>query len=224
MTMTEAQFEDLYLDSYRDVHRFIFRFCHNQDVAEELTQDAFVKAFRARNTYRAEAPGRVWMFRIARNTGLDWLKSAQSRQANLPSLEDAIENGVEPGTESDTDGCGASPSIEQEAQTQQASACVQALILEMPENLRTPLILHDMEGFSNREIAGILGVSVAAAKMRLHRGRLQTREMMSNNCELFQDERDVLSCLPTTPDCELPSPEEFLTTADLGTESMAATL
>ena len=74
--------------------------------------------------------------------------------------------------------------------------CVQQFVLSLPETLRTPLILHDMEGFTNGEIAQVVGCSLSAAKMRLHRARERLRRMMDERCDIFHDERNVLSCLP----------------------------
>lgn len=91
------------------------------------------------------------------------------------------------------------PSVEQAARQAEMSDCVQQFVLTLPESLRTPLILHDMEGLTNAEIAQVLGCSLEAAKMRLHRGRAKLRKMMDENCDLFHDERNVLSCLPVAP-------------------------
>jgi RNA polymerase sigma-70 factor (ECF subfamily) len=77
--------------------------------------------------------------------------------------------------------------------------CVQRFVLSLPETLRTPLILHDMEGLTNAQIAQVVGVSLEAAKMRLHRARARLRQMMEERCDLFYDERNVLSCLPLGP-------------------------
>jgi RNA polymerase sigma-70 factor (ECF subfamily) len=57
-----------------------------------------------------------------------------------------------------------------------------------------------MQGFTNAEIAQVLDCSLEAAKMRLHRARAKLRGMMDENCDLFHDERNVLSCLPVAPD------------------------
>lgn len=53
-----------------------------------------------------------------------------------------------------------------------------------------------MEGFTNAQIAQVLGCSLEAAKMRLHRARARSRRMMEERCDLFHNERNVLSCLP----------------------------
>jgi RNA polymerase sigma-70 factor (ECF subfamily) len=97
-------------------------------------------------------------------------------------------------------GCEPPLTVDQAARQAEMTECVQQFVLSLPETLRTPLILHDMEGLTNTEIAQVLGVSLEAAKMRLHRARAGLRRMMEERCDLFYDERNVLSCLPLGPD------------------------
>jgi RNA polymerase sigma-70 factor (ECF subfamily) len=119
----------------------------------------------------------------------------------VASLEQSQEQGKEPGGDADTI-AGKDPplTVEQLARQNEMTECVQRFVLSLPETLRTPLILHDMEGLTNAEIANVLGSSLGAAKMRLHRARAALRQMMEDHCDLFNDERNVLSCLPAAPD------------------------
>lgn len=198
---TKTDFDSLYRTHYPDVHRFVFQFVQDASLADELTQDAFLKAYEAWDSFRREAPERIWLLRIARNVCLDYLRSPRSRTRRTASLEHTQDKGREPGAESGVvAGREPPPSVEQAARQAEMSDCVQQFVLSLPETLRTPLILHDMEGLTNAEIAQVLGCSLEAAKMRLHRGRARLRKMMEERCDLFHDERNVLSCLPVAPD------------------------
>jgi len=198
---TRADFDALYRAHYRDVHRFVFRLVQDASLAHELTQETFLRAFRAWGRFRSEAPERIWLLRIARNARLDHLRSPRARGRETPSLEGVRAEGWEltrrlpvvPANE---------PPLSVEAETRRAemTACVRQFVLSLPESLRTPLILHDMEGLTSAEMAQILGCSVDAAKMRLHRARARLRQMMDERCDLFHDERNVLSCLPKAPE------------------------
>jgi RNA polymerase sigma-70 factor (ECF subfamily) len=116
-------------------------------------------------------------------------------------LEHAGVEGQEPAAESASiAGKEPPPSVEQAARQAEMTDCVQQFVLSLPETLRTPLILHDMQGFTNAQIAQVLGCSLEAAKMRLHRARASLRKLMEERCDLFHDERNVLSCLPVAPD------------------------
>jgi len=189
--------DSFYRTHYSDVHRFVFHFLQDASLADELTQETFLKAYEARGSFRGEAPERVWLLRIARNTCLDYLRSPRSRARGTVSLEQQTE-GQEPRAVTATIlGAEPPPSIEDTARRTEMTGCVQQFVLSLPESLRTPLILHDVEGLTNRQIAEVLGCSLEAAKMRLHRARAKLRELMEERCDLFHDERNVLSCLPT---------------------------
>ena len=130
--------------------------------------------------------------RIARNVCLDYLRSPRARQAKAVPLDEGLEVAAAPG-------CEPPLTLDQAARRAEMTDCVQQFVLSLPETLRTPLILHDMEGLTNAQIAQVLGVSLEAAKMRLHRARVRLRQMMEERCDLFYDERNVLSCLPLGP-------------------------
>jgi RNA polymerase sigma-70 factor (ECF subfamily) len=190
-------FDSVYRAHFADVRRFIFQFVQDVSAADELTQDTFVKALGAWDGYRGDAPERIWLLRIARNVCLDYVRSPRSR-ASEPLSPDAMEEDrtltlAMRGTEGP-------PSVEEAALKAQMTECVQSFVVGLPETLRTPLILHDMHGLTNEEIAHVTGCSLEAAKMRLHRARGKLRELMEQRCELFHDERNVLSCLPAPPD------------------------
>lgn len=190
--MKAEDFSAAYEAHYSDVHRFVFHLVQDASLADELTQDAFVNAFEARDSFRGEAPERLWLLRVARNVTLDYLRSPRSRGRSVASLDEETE-GVPLATVAGAEPC----SAEEAARQVEMSGCVQQFVLSLPETLRTPLILHDVEGLTNEQIAQVLGCSLPAAKMRLHRARAALREMMGQRCDLFRDERNVLSCLPT---------------------------
>jgi RNA polymerase sigma-70 factor (ECF subfamily) len=207
----KPDFDSLYRDHYADVHRFVFHLVQDTSLADELTQDAFLKAYQAWDSFRSDAPARIWLFRIARNVCFDYLRSPRSR--DIPSLDAAAARGLDPivvpvGREP-------APSVEHSARRAEMSECVQGFVLSLPETMRTPLILHDVEGLTNREIADILGSTLEAAKMRLHRARSRLRRMMDERCDLFHDESNILSCLPAAPDRAEHAATGFVASADI---------
>ena len=198
---TKSDFDSLYRTHYSDVHRFVFQFVQDVSLADELTQDVFLKAHQAWGSFRGDAPERIWLLRIARNVCLDYLRSPRSRTRSTASLEHAQGEGREPGAQTAAiAGKEPPPSVEQAARQAEMTDCVHRFVLSLPETLRTPLILHDMQGFTNVQIAQVLDCSLEAAKMRLHRARARLRKLMEERCDLFHDERNVLSCLPVAPD------------------------
>jgi RNA polymerase sigma-70 factor, ECF subfamily len=198
-TTARGDFDSAYRAHLADVRRFVSHFVQDASLADELAQDAFVKALDAWDRYRGEAPERIWLLRIARNVCLDYLRSPRSRitAADSQYLADAAVR--EPASDlPPTAGRPLPLSVEQTAVQAEMSECVQRFVLSLPESLRTPLILHDMQGLTNGEIAQVLCCSLEAAKMRLHRGRERLRQLMAERCDLYHDERNVLACLPTS--------------------------
>jgi len=195
--VAKTDFDSLYRTHYGEVQRFLFRLVQDTSLAEELTQETFLKAYQAWAGFRGEAPERIWLLRVARSVCLDYLRSPRSRAGRATSLHHAEAEGWEPRAESAAiAGKEPPPSLEQAARQAEMTRCVQQFVLSLPETIRTPLILHDMEGLTNAQIAQVLGCSLEAAKMRLHRARARLREMVEERCDLFHDERNVLSCLP----------------------------
>lgn len=207
-----SEFDSVYRSHFANVRHFVFQFVQDAALADELTQDAFLKALDAWDSYRGEAPERIWLLRIARNVCLDHLRSPRARRA--ASLDIAEAEGREPAVSS-VPASGSEPplSVEQVAAQAEMTECVQQFVLSLPETLRTPLILHDMQGLTNGEIAQVLGCSLEAAKMRLHRARDKLRQMMDERCDLFHDERNVLSCLPAPPETAFVSLDEIVEAA-----------
>jgi RNA polymerase sigma-70 factor (ECF subfamily) len=192
MKTASNDLDSLYRSHFSDVRRFVFHFVQNAALADELAQDAFLRAYEAWGSFRGEAPERIWLLRIARNVCLDYLRSPRARGAKTTALDEAAETGT-------AAGCEPPLTAEQAARQAEMTECVQQFVLSLPETLRTPLILHDMEALTNAQIAQVVGVSLEAAKMRLHRARASLRLMMEQRCDLFYDERNVLSCLPLGP-------------------------
>src|SRR3972149_8116765 len=89
----------LYRAHYADVHRFVFHFVQDASLAEDLTQDAFLRAQQAWGSFRGEAPERIWLLRIARNVCLDYLRSPRSRQTKAVPLDEGGEITAAPGLE-----------------------------------------------------------------------------------------------------------------------------
>jgi RNA polymerase sigma-70 factor (ECF subfamily) len=132
---------------------------------EEATQDVFVKAWRNLDRFRGEAAIFTWLYRIAVNEAL-----ARLRRKKLPTTE------IDEATEQTqlTADSREEPHAAAESGELEAFLAAQLRLLE-PE-YRAPLVLRDVVGLSNEEVAVILGLSLAATKSRIHRARMRIRE------------------------------------------------
>lgn len=124
----------------------------DHDTTLDLLQDTFVKAYGRLRQCRDAGRVRAWLFRIFRNTALDWAKNV--RRAEL-SLDDVAEP----------------PDVHDIAEHQALRATLGAALASLPPILREAFLLHHHLGHSHEEIAAIAGASVSATKMRVMRAR-----------------------------------------------------
>ncbi len=152
-------FEELMSRHQRPVYNLALRFLNDSCEAEDIAQEAFVRVFRAARTYSPEAKFTTWLYTIVKNLCFNAIRKRQS--ANLVSIDE--ETVPEIASKEDDP----SRKLEREQIRQRVARAVNAL----PENLRLAVILQKFHGLSYEEIAAILGCSVNAVKLRVHRAK-----------------------------------------------------
>jgi RNA polymerase sigma-70 factor (ECF subfamily) len=159
---------------YQDkVYRLSYKILRHEDDAAEALQDAFLSAYRGLRNFKAESTFSTWLYRIATNASLMKYRKRRDGHVSLDQSQSTNED-AEPLQLADW---AAQPPEELlTAETRQVMA---EGIERLPEELRTVFVLRDIEELSNAEVAEILGLSVAAVKSRLHRGRIQLRERLN---------------------------------------------
>ena len=183
---SELRFQQVYDEHHAKILRYLTRLVGATE-AEDLTQEVFVKIGQALETFRGEASLATWLYRIATNAALDRLRRPAIRQAAekmLPMVEDGGETVIGEGA----------ASAEEGVIHHQMNGCIREIIGALPEAYRSVIILSELEGLKDAEIAGILGVTLRTAKMRLHRARAKLREELTAACVLYRDERNELAC------------------------------
>lgn len=139
--------------------------------SEDLTQEVFVKVHRALKRFRGESQLSTWIYRIATNTAIDRVRSASFRQTAAQSaLDDAL----------DLDG---SVSLEERVMRQDMYDCFGRHVNDLPLSYRTVVVLSELEELTDKEIADVLGVSLATVKIRLHRGRAMLLGKLKADCK-----------------------------------------
>jgi RNA polymerase sigma-70 factor (ECF subfamily) len=160
--------------------------------AEDLAQEVFEKVSRSLANFRGDAALSTWVYRIATNTALDRLRRRGKPTDSVdPSSVDTIAS-LEADRNVWTDAI--RDTLEGRVIRDEMNACIRDVINGLPENYRTVIILGDLEGFSDREIAEILGLSLRNAKIRLHRARVQLREALEKACVFYRSEENELAC------------------------------
>jgi RNA polymerase sigma-70 factor (ECF subfamily) len=150
--------EELYRRYREPIVRYLARLSGSIDLAEELAQETFVKAYTGLLTFRGDCSVSTWLFRIARNTYLNSLRRPD------PTRIDTDEFLAIP------DQAGSSDPVRSYAAVEQRGL-IELALGQLPEQQRSVLLLRDAEGLSYIEIAGVLGISLAAVKVNLFRAR-----------------------------------------------------
>lgn len=167
---------DHYLEiAWKEYNEKLFSFIcakvNSLEDAEDILADVYVKLVR--QTELARIPQKLpnWLFRVTRNTLIDFYRTKKSLEA-LP--EDLIEDISEPQAISTL------------------SDCILPIIEALPEHFRLPILLSEIEGKKQKEVAEELGLSLSALKARLLRGRKKLKDLMSKRCTFYHDENGQL--------------------------------
>jgi RNA polymerase sigma-70 factor, ECF subfamily len=150
----------------RRIQGVVFRLVGNHEEARDVSQEAFLKAYRALGTFKKESRFSSWLYQIAVNATRDRFRRRR-RRADV-SLED-VDDGTEPSLR---DG---GPSALQLIESRDLSRAVAAAMAELPDEQREVVILKEYEGLTFPEIAETLDVPLSTVKTRLYRGLGQLR-------------------------------------------------
>jgi RNA polymerase sigma-70 factor, ECF subfamily len=184
--MTEQNFQEIFQTFQPRIHRYLARMV-GEDEAEDLTQEVFIKVSQSLADFRNESQLSTWIYRIAANTAIDRLRSASFRaNANSVDIDCSAGDDYQEHVVGDL--------LDRSLIRKEMNQCISGLIERLPEDYRTAIMLGDIGGFQNREIADMLGISIDTVKIRLHRARKQLKESMETNCTLYRDERNELAC------------------------------
>jgi RNA polymerase sigma-70 factor (ECF subfamily) len=177
--MDAEQFAEIAEKHAGFVYNVAYRMMGNQHDAEEVAQDAFVSAYRARDRFRGDAQPTTWLYRITVNAALMRLRK-DKRRKEMTVSEDA---------QPDAPSQDWTQSPVASAMNAELGERIKAAIDELSPDLKVAVVLRDVRELSNEEAADVLEVSVSALKARLHRGRVALRGALSEY--LAQREAEV---------------------------------
>lgn len=166
---------------YTKLKRYITAQIRDEWIAEDLVQETFIRVDQKIETLKDQSSLSSWIYKIAHNLCLDYLKQNQTKISFKSEEITCQTTGVE---------------IGRDMEQHQMGNCVRDKIARLPDNLKSVLLLFDLEGFSHNEISQILGISRENAKTRLHRARKILREILEKECRFEKDGRNVFVCIP----------------------------
>ncbi len=150
----------------KDVWNYAFSITRKWDLADDITQEVFIKVYRNMHAFRRDASVKTWLLTITRNTAIDCQRSAFFRKV---TLSDAVED------------YGERQSVEHDAAEQWAVNEMWKMVLELPKKLREVIILYAHNQLSLKEIAQVLDVTEGTVKSRMFHARQKLSKMKEAN-------------------------------------------
>jgi len=171
-----AAFDFLLAKYRRPIIHFMYRMVHNEAVAEELAQEVFLRVYRSRETYRAEARFSTWLYRIATNLGVNHARDTRhERSASTVYLDEPdSESGSTPDVADQT------PGAEAAILRRERMAAIREHVMALPERQRMAVLMHKYEGMDYKQIGDVLKLSESATKSLLFRAYQTLREKLKD--------------------------------------------
>lgn len=163
-----AAFEELVRATYIDTYSLALRLTGNQEDARDVVQETYLRAWKGIKKFRGDAQFTTWLYRITANASYTLMgKKKRQRAQPLDNVPEAMDETF---------------SAQPESMSEMSAGLAELgdALRELPLKLRMVVVLKDVYGMSHEDIAAELGISVAAAKVRLHRGRMQLRKILEN--------------------------------------------
>jgi RNA polymerase sigma-70 factor, ECF subfamily len=173
-TGDEEAFSYLVEKFRRPIVSFMYRSVGNSHVAEELAQEVFLRVYRSRESYRAEAKFTTWLYRIATNLAVNHARDTKHERAAQNVYLDVPdeETGTTPEVADDE------PSVEQRLLRDERMAAIRKHVMALPERQRVAVLMHKYQGLDYRQIGDVLKLSESATKSLLFRAYQTLREKL----------------------------------------------
>jgi RNA polymerase sigma-70 factor (ECF subfamily) len=155
-------FGTLYRNHAPRIYALASRMAGSPDEGEDLLQEIFLQAFRKLGSFKGEAAIGTWLYRLALNHCLDFVRSKQAKMGKVTDTLDA-ETSIEPAARRDTP---------------IARIDLERAIERLPAGCREAFVLHDIEGFDHREVGDVLGIAEGTSKSQVFKARMKLRAFL----------------------------------------------
>lgn len=183
------EFEKVYNEYYPIILRYVTRIVGQND-AEDIVQNVFNKVHSGLGGFQGKSKLSTWVYRIATNTAIDSTRSAAYKHATEHiTIDDAADHDPQRVLEDHK-----SSSTDQLVIRKEMRECINEYIDTLPTDYKTVIVLSELEGLANKEIAEILNISLNNVKIRLHRARAKLKAVLNDACDFYYSDRDTLSC------------------------------
>lgn len=188
--MKVHDFDDIFSEYEKPIRDYVLRMVREKSAADDLAQEVFLKVHNNLESFQDKSKLSTWIYKIATNVCLDYFRSSSYKKGErTQTLESEVSQGDSQANEYQRN-----LSLEEHVIKEEMGDCVREYVDGLPEDYRTVIILHDLQGLKNREIAEILSCSLDTVKIRLHRARKKLKAILESNCDFDRDDSNVLGC------------------------------
>ena len=177
-------FELLVVKYQRKLARLLSRFIRDASEVEDVTQEAFIKAYRALPSFRGDSAFYTWLYRIGINTAKNYLVALGRRAPTVTGVDSEEAEGIEEG-----DQLRDLNTPENQMMSRQIVETVNHTLQELPEELRTAITLREIDGLSYEEIAQIMSCPIGTVRSRIFRAREAIAEQLRPQLGTPKDRR-----------------------------------
>ena len=174
-----TDFQSIVENLQEKVRNTCFRYVNNAEDADDIAQEVFIQVYESMGHFREESQISTWVYRIAVNKSLDFLRSKKRKKrfGQLTSLFRSTEEGEEI---IDIPSYG---TPEQELEDKERKEILDWALSKLPDNQKTAIILSKYEGFSNKEITEIMDMSLSAIEALMHRAKKNLQKLLKDYFE-----------------------------------------
>ena len=177
-------FEMLVIKYQRKLARLLGRLVRDQAEVEDVTQEAFIKAYRALPSFRGDSAFYTWLYRIGINTAKNYLVSSNRRAPTVTTFDNEEAESFEDG-----DQLRETNTPENLLASKQIAETVNAAVMALPEELRAAITLREIEGLSYEEIAELMNCPIGTVRSRIFRAREAIAEKLRPQLGTAKDRR-----------------------------------
>ncbi len=164
------------VDEYKDnIYSYVSRMLGDPYEAEDVTQEAFVRAYRSLSRFRGASSFHTWLYRIAGNLAIDVVRRRRRNDVSAFSLDEPLESDDGQYEREIADDAGGP---EDATETREMQVAVRRAIMDLPAKLRDVMILYELQGETYEDIAEILNVPLGTVKSRLFNARNQLKDRL----------------------------------------------
>jgi RNA polymerase sigma-70 factor (ECF subfamily) len=170
------------IDAFKDrIYGYVYRMLGDAEEAEDVAQETFVRAFQSLGSFRGAASFHTWLYRIASNLAIDVARRNKRQNNGTFSLDEPLESDD---GDYEREIADESAGPEQVTTTREMQELVRNAIAELPEKLRSVVVLYELQGENYEDIAEILGCPLGTVKSRLFNARAQLKDRLEQLVEV----------------------------------------